>query len=73
MEDYDFLERIRKHGKFKLFKKSTTFSARKYTENSWLTVQKANLTIVRMYRRGCSQQDMLDTYKRMLRYRKNAF
>ena len=73
MEDYDFLARIRKHGKFKLFNKATVFSARKYDENSWLKVQKANLTIVRMYKRGSSQQEMLDTYKRMLNYRKNAF
>ncbi len=73
MEDYDFLARIRKQGKFKLFNKATIFSARKYDDNSWLKVQKANLTVVRMYKRGCSQQEMLDTYKRMLNYRKNAF
>ncbi len=73
MEDYDFLARIRKHGKFKLFNKATVFSARKYDENSWLKVQKANLKVVRMYREGKSQQEMLDTYKRMLKYRKNAF
>ena len=73
MEDYDFLERIRKQGKFKLFNKATVFSARKYDENSWLKVQKANLKIVRMYKNGKSQEEMLDTYKRMLNYRKNAF
>ena len=73
MEDYDFLARIRKQGKFKLFNKATLFSARKYDENSWLKVQKANLKIVLMYKNGKSQQEMLDTYKRMLNYRKNAF
>lgn len=73
MEDYDFLARIRKEGKFKLFNKATVFSARKYDDNSWLKVQKANLTIVRMYKKGCSQQEMLDTYKHLLNYRKNAF
>ncbi len=73
MEDYDFLAKIRKKGSFKLIPKSTLFSARKYTENSWLTVQKANLKVVRMYKKGASQQDMIDTYKRMLNYRKNAF
>ena len=73
MEDYDFLSRIRKLGKFKLFNKATVFSARKYDENSWLKVQKANLKIVRMFKNGKSQQEMLDTYKRMLNYRKNAF
>lgn len=73
MEDYDFLARIRKLGKFKLFNKATLFSARKYEQNTWLEVQKANLTIVRMYRKGKSQQEMLATYKQMLNYRKNAF
>ena len=73
MEDYDFLARIRKQGRFKLFNKATVFSARKYDENSWLKVQKANFKIVQMYKNGRSQQEMLDTYKRMLNYRKNAF
>ncbi len=73
MEDYDFLLRIRRQGKFKLFNKATVFSARKYDENSWLKVQKANLKIVRMYKNGKSQKEMLDTYKQMLNYRKNAF
>lgn len=73
MEDYDFLARIRKQGRFILFNKATIFSARKYDENSWLRVQKANLKIVRMYKNGKSQEEMLATYKRMLNYRKNAF
>ena len=73
MEEYDFLARIRKQGRFKLFNKATVFSARKYDENSWLKVQKANFKIVQMYKNGRSQQEMLDTYKRMLNYRKNAF
>ena len=73
MEDYDFLARIRKQGRFKLFNKATIFSARKYDENSWLKVQKANLKIVRMYKNGKSQKEMLDAYKHMLNYRKNAF
>ena len=73
MEDYDFLARIRKQGKFKLFNKPTVFSARKYDENSWLKVQMANLKIVRMYKKGKTQQQMLATYKRMLNYRDNAF
>lgn len=73
MEDYDFLQRIWEAGKFKLFQKSTLVSARKYDENSWLEVQLANLKVVRMYKKGASQEEMLNTYKRMLNYRKNAF
>ena len=73
MEDYDFLKRIWKVGKFKLISNATLISARKYDENSWLSVQLANLKIVRMYKKGASQQDMIASYKQMLKYRKNAF
>ncbi len=73
MEDYDFLQRIWKHGRFKLVPKSTLVSARKYDNNSWLRVQRANLKVVRMYRRGASQQAMIQTYQQALAYRKNAF
>jgi rSAM/selenodomain-associated transferase 2 len=73
MEDYDFLARIWQKGRFKLIPKATVVSARKYDANSWLRVQLANLKVVRMYRRGATQQDMLQTYKQALSYRKNAF
>ena len=73
MEDYDFLKRIWQNGKFKLIKKATLISARKYKQNSWLTVQLANLKIVKMYKKGASQNDMISTYKKMLNYRNNAF
>lgn len=73
MEDYDFLERIWKAGKFVLIPKATLISARKYDNNSWLRVQLANLKVVRMYRKGASQQAMIAVYKQMLNYRKSAF
>ena len=73
MEDYNFLEKIWEHGKFKLYKKGTLVSARKYDNNSWLEVQLANLKAVRMYKQGASQEDIVNTYHRMLNYRKNAF
>jgi rSAM/selenodomain-associated transferase 2 len=73
MEDYDFLSKIWKEGKFKLMPGSTIVSARKYETNSWLTVQLANLKVVRMFKKGASQKEMIDTYKQMLNYRKNAF
>jgi rSAM/selenodomain-associated transferase 2 len=73
MEDYDFLERIWKTGTFKLIPKATLVSARKYDTNSWLTVQLANLKVVKMYRKGASQQEMIETYHNFLNYRKNAF
>jgi rSAM/selenodomain-associated transferase 2 len=73
MEDYDFLNRIWQQGRFKLIPKATLVSARKYDENSWLTVQLANLKIVNMYKKGASQQEMILKYKKLLSYRKNAF
>lgn len=73
MEDYDFLERIWKAGRFRLIPKSTIVSARKYDTNSWLRVQLANLKVVRMWRKGASQQELIDAYRQALSYRKNAF
>jgi rSAM/selenodomain-associated transferase 2 len=73
MEDYDFLNRIWQQGNFKLIPKATIVSARKYEENSWLTVQLANLKIVNMYKKGASQQEMILKYEKLLSYRKNAF
>jgi rSAM/selenodomain-associated transferase 2 len=73
MEDYDYIARLWKEGVFKLIPKATLISARKYDENSWLTVQLANLQIVRMYKKGASQMAMINKYKELLRYRKNAF
>lgn len=73
MEDYDFIARLWNQGNFKLIPKATLISARKYNENSWLTVQLANLKIVRMYKKGASQMDMVTKYKELLTYRKNAF
>ncbi len=73
MEDYDFLKRIFKTGKFKLVPKETIVSSRKYDKNTWLQVQLANLKIVKMYNNGASQNDMVTMYGKMLNYRKNAF
>ncbi|MEO7801960.1 MAG: TIGR04283 family arsenosugar biosynthesis glycosyltransferase [Ginsengibacter sp.] len=73
MEDYEFCERVRKRGRYKIMPGRALISARKYDTNSWLKVQMTNAKVVRMYKRGASQQDMLDTYKQLLSYRKNAF
>lgn len=73
MEDYDFISRLWKEGNFRLIPKATLISARKYEQNSYLTVQLANLKIVNMYKKGASQKDMVEKYKELLTYRKNAF
>ena len=66
MEEYEFCERARKLGKYKILKGEVLVSARKYDRNSWLTVQLANLKIVRMYKKGVTQKELYDTYCNML-------
>ena len=69
MEEFEFCARARKLGKYKIIKKPVLISARKYETNSWYTVQRANYTVVRMYLKGASQEDMKKKYKTMLNYR----
>jgi len=73
MEEYEFCERARQKGRYKILNGDVLVSARKYDTNGWLKVQLANAKIMWMYEKGASQQEMLDTYKRMLAYRKNSF
>jgi rSAM/selenodomain-associated transferase 2 len=73
MEDYDFCSRARYKGNYKILNGVALVSARKYETNTWLQVQAANFKIASMYRKGVSQKDMMDTYKKMLRYRDSAF
>lgn len=69
MEDYEIIERAKQHGRYKIFNKPVLISARKYERNSWLKVQIANYTIVKMYKKGASQDDMIEKYKQLLNYR----
>lgn len=73
MEEYEFCQRARQKGRYKIMKGSALISARKYDTNTWLQVQLANAKVVRMYKRGASQQEMVETYKQMLSYRKSSF
>ncbi len=69
MEDFEFTKRAKKEGRYKIFKKGALISARKYDRNSWWQVQMANKKIVSMYKNGASQEEMVNKYKEMLRYR----
>jgi rSAM/selenodomain-associated transferase 2 len=73
MEEYEFCRRARKRAKYKIMKGAVLVSARKYDTNTWLKVQLANLKVVRMFKKGASQQEMVQKYQNMLHYRKNAF
>lgn len=69
MEEYEFMQRVRKKHRFKIMPGATLISARKYEENSYFRVQLANLIVFNMYRLGFSQQRLAQTYCRLLKYR----
>jgi rSAM/selenodomain-associated transferase 2 len=69
MEEYDFIRRARAVFSFKIIPKYAIVSARKYTTNSWLRVQVANLTAFNMFRFGFASEKIARTYRRMLDYR----
>lgn len=69
MEDYDIITRAKKNGQYKIIQKDALVSARKYETNSWFRVQKANFTIVQLYKKGAAQHVMVTRYKQMLKYR----
>lgn len=66
MEDYEFIERAQDRYPFRIIPRSIQVSARKYRANSWIRVQMANFRVFQMYRKGAEQQEMIDTYHRML-------
>jgi hypothetical protein len=43
--------------------KAALISARKYDNNSWLTVQKANYKAIRMYKKGIATSLIAQAYK----------
>lgn len=70
MEDYDIVTRAKStDARYKIFSAAALISARKYDTNSWLRVQTANYTIIRMYKKGATQQEMAERYRSLLNYR----
>jgi rSAM/selenodomain-associated transferase 2 len=69
MEEYDFIKRAKAIYRFAIMPKYVTVSARKYDTNSWWRVQKANLTVFRLFKQGVEPDIMAKTYKEMLSYR----
>ena len=68
MEDFDLVKRAKKKFRFRILPYEITVSARKYEKNSWLRVQWANTIIVLAWKMGASQNWMVNTYKRLLRW-----
>lgn len=69
MEDYEIVVRAKQIAEYCILPGKALVSARKYATNSWWQIQKANYTIVKMYRQGASQEAMIQRYKEMLVYR----
>jgi rSAM/selenodomain-associated transferase 2 len=67
MEEYDFVKRAREFARYKIFSKAALVSARKYHANAWWRVQKAHYTIVRLYKKGASQKELVEKYNRLLK------
>jgi rSAM/selenodomain-associated transferase 2 len=67
MEEYDFVKRAREFARYKIFSKAALVSARKYNANTWWRVQKAHYTIVRLYKKGVSQKELVERYSRLLK------
>lgn len=68
MEEYEFCKRAKEKGRYIIMKDSALISARKYEKNSWFKVQLANYKVVNMYKKGASQQSMVELYKKMLKF-----
>lgn len=68
MEDFDFIRRVRRIGKFVIMPNTALVSARKYRDNHYLRVNVANGIVFFMYRLGFSPRTLLKTYKRMVYY-----
>jgi len=66
MEDFDIIRRARKLVKFKILDKSVLVSARKYEDNSYSKVQRANLTAFLMFYFGSSPHKIKEMYHRRL-------
>ncbi len=66
MEEYNLMKAARKITAYKLIPKSTSVSARKYEENSYLRVNFANFIVFNMWRLGFAQEKIHKMYKSIL-------
>jgi len=67
MEDQEIIGRIRRHTRFKVLPRSVTTSARKYIENGVYRLQGVFFVIYFMYQLGFSQEQLVKTYRRLIR------
>lgn len=67
MEDFDFINLLRKKYSFRIIPKNVVVSARKYENNAYLKVNFVNLIIFLMYFSGASQQTLVHAYKELIK------
>lgn len=71
MEEYDFVQRVRKFANYKVIQKDVFVSARKYDCNSWMKVQKANFIAFKMFKKGIDARSIKIAYHKNLHHPKN--
>jgi rSAM/selenodomain-associated transferase 2 len=67
MEDHEYIKRLRKGFQFAIIKKPVLTSARKYLTNGIYKTQGVFYLIYFMYRFGFSQQQLVRTYRNLIR------
>ncbi len=67
LEDQQIIRQLKKIGSFKVIKKPVVTSARKYVENGIYKTQGIFFLIYFMYRLGFSQQQLVSTYRKLIR------
>jgi len=67
LEDQHLVKQLKKRGRFTVLQKSVTTSARKYRENGIYKTQGIFFLIYFLYRFGYSQQQLVSTYRRLVR------
>lgn len=69
MEDYEFILRAIPIYRFKIIPKNIVVSSRKYEKNGYFKVLRANYLVMKAYFKGVSQDDLVESYRKMLDYR----
>lgn len=72
MEEYDLVKRAREKEPYKVIQKDVLVSARKYDNNSWMEVQRANLAAFRLFNSGAPSIDIRNTYYQMIHHPKDG-
>lgn len=73
MEEYDLIDRAAAMGyHYHRLKGAVKVSARKYDENSYMQVQRANLAVFKMYQAGANPEAIKACYYKLLKHPKDG-